>query len=518
MALQAGSPAIDNGNSTVFTFNDQRGIPRVGIRDIGAFEFGALVPQTITFAALADETYGDADFTISAKASSRLSVTFTASGNASVYQDTGGAWFVHTDGAGSATITAHQAGNDIFGVAADVAQSLTIDKANATVVVTPYTVIYDGVPHTATVTSITGVNGDIGATVGTVDVTSTNHTIAGTYASDFWSFKGSANYNNISNTSITDTIALALSALPNNLTVNRPYTTIADRRRPALDRLPSRWSRVPCRRGSPLTPMALSAERRPRPATSPSRSRRTKGTTASGTRTYTVNINAAPTIGDLTVTQWTMRTSGFTGTMTIAAGTPTFAIVGGPKGLPPGMTAVLSGNTIRFTGTPTKAGTFDGSITIRDSAGAQVTKKFTIKINPALNFFAREAGEVPTWEALYPDNQNRRRHRNADCQLHALRAAAQWPDDQSAVARDRRHHDPRYDQCQNQGHDHHDVDRLDRCANHNYVYATIPLIICNCLLQVGAIRRGIPVASLLSLRYQIDSSNRNARVASKTLV
>ena len=42
----------------------------------------------------------------------------------------------------------------------------SIDKANATVVVTPYTcpsMTYDGLPHTATVTSITGVNGETGA-------------------------------------------------------------------------------------------------------------------------------------------------------------------------------------------------------------------------------------------------------------------------------------------------------------------------------------------------------------------
>src|SRR4029077_3993382 len=37
-----------------------------------------------------------------------------------------------------------------------------INKANATVVVTPYTVTYDGQSHTATVASITGVNGETG--------------------------------------------------------------------------------------------------------------------------------------------------------------------------------------------------------------------------------------------------------------------------------------------------------------------------------------------------------------------
>ena len=55
----------------------------------------------------------------------------------------------------------------------------TINKANATVVVTPYTVTYDGNAHTATVASITGVNGETGATVGTVDVSSTTHTERG---------------------------------------------------------------------------------------------------------------------------------------------------------------------------------------------------------------------------------------------------------------------------------------------------------------------------------------------------
>src|SRR5262249_8246510 len=131
---------------------------------------------------------------------------------------------VHILGAGSATITAHQAGSDIFGAAPDVSQNLTIDQADATVVITPYTVIYDGQPHTATVASITGVNGETGATVGTVDLTNTIHTLAGPYASDFWTFTGTANYKNIGNTLITDNIALALSTLPINLTVNNPYT------------------------------------------------------------------------------------------------------------------------------------------------------------------------------------------------------------------------------------------------------------------------------------------------------
>jgi hypothetical protein len=82
---------------------------------------------------------------------------------------------------------------------------LTVGKANATVAVAPYTVTYDGKPHTATVT-ITGVNTETGAAVGTVTLNST-HTNAGTY-SDSWSFTGTANYNNASGT-VTNSIAPA---------------------------------------------------------------------------------------------------------------------------------------------------------------------------------------------------------------------------------------------------------------------------------------------------------------------
>ncbi|MGA2221363.1 MAG: YDG domain-containing protein, partial [Verrucomicrobiia bacterium] len=83
--------------------------------------------------------------------------------------------------------------------------SVTVGKANATFTVTPYTVTYDGSAHSATASTITGVNGETGATVGTVTL-NTTHTAAGAYSSDSWSFTGTANYNNIGSTPITDTI------------------------------------------------------------------------------------------------------------------------------------------------------------------------------------------------------------------------------------------------------------------------------------------------------------------------
>ena len=65
---------------------------------------------------------------------------------------------------------------------------------------TAYSVTYNGNPHTATVSTITGVNGETGATVGAVNVTGTTHTPAGTYNNDPWSFTGTANYNDQSGT------------------------------------------------------------------------------------------------------------------------------------------------------------------------------------------------------------------------------------------------------------------------------------------------------------------------------
>jgi streptogramin lyase len=100
------------------------------------------------------------------------------------------------------------------------------------------------------------------------------------------------------------------------------------------------------------------------------------------TRTFSITINAVPTIAALTTTQWTAGKAGFTGTMAIVAGT-TPHVITAQSGMPPGLTAVVVGTSIQFTGTPTTAGTFSScSITIVDAAGATVTKTFSITINP----------------------------------------------------------------------------------------------------------------------------------------
>jgi hypothetical protein len=87
--------------------------------------------------------------------------------------------------------------------------------------------MYDGLAHTAAVTSITGVHGATGATVGTVDVSNTTHTNAGTYATDSWSFTGGVNYNSIATTTITDSITKANPAVAVTPYVAVPYDGLA---------------------------------------------------------------------------------------------------------------------------------------------------------------------------------------------------------------------------------------------------------------------------------------------------
>jgi CSLREA domain-containing protein len=118
--------------------------------------------QTITFATLPDRTFGSPDFTVSATATSALTVSFTAGGNCTVSGAT-----VHLTAAGSCTITAAQAGNSNYNAAANVPQTFAITKAATTTGVTSSlnpALFNQSVTFTATVTGI-------GTPTGTVQFT-----------------------------------------------------------------------------------------------------------------------------------------------------------------------------------------------------------------------------------------------------------------------------------------------------------------------------------------------------------
>ena len=83
--------------------------------------------QTITFGALANHTLGDADFSVSASASSGLTVAFTSQTTGVCTVSTAA---VHLVSTGTCTIRASQAGNSNYNAATNVDQSFTISPAN----------------------------------------------------------------------------------------------------------------------------------------------------------------------------------------------------------------------------------------------------------------------------------------------------------------------------------------------------------------------------------------------------
>ncbi len=86
--------------------------------------------QTITFDALPEKTFGDDPFSLTAEASSGLSVSYQSS-NTAVATVSGST--VTIRGAGTTTITASQSGNTQYNAATSVEQTLTVNKADQTI-------------------------------------------------------------------------------------------------------------------------------------------------------------------------------------------------------------------------------------------------------------------------------------------------------------------------------------------------------------------------------------------------
>jgi len=104
--------------------------------------------QTITFANPGTQTYGAGPLTLTATASSGLTVSYTTSGQCSVSGSS-----LSLDAAGSCTVTAHQAGNATYNAAPDVPRTFTIGKASQTITFDPIdTQTYGDGPRTLTAT------------------------------------------------------------------------------------------------------------------------------------------------------------------------------------------------------------------------------------------------------------------------------------------------------------------------------------------------------------------------------
>jgi subtilisin-like proprotein convertase family protein len=130
-----------------------------------------------------------------------LDVSLDASGSSAAFSDpnAGSGKTVNVSGL---TLTGANAGNYTL-----TQPTLTADiaKANPNIVVTPYSVTYDGAAHTATGTAKGVLNEDLSG----LDLAGTTHATAGTYVTDPWYFTDSTgNYNNANGT-VDDAIATA---------------------------------------------------------------------------------------------------------------------------------------------------------------------------------------------------------------------------------------------------------------------------------------------------------------------
>jgi hypothetical protein len=110
------------------------------------------------------------------------------------------------------TIAGADAGNyNLFSSTAS--SSADIAKADAAIVVTPYSVVYDGLPHTATATA-TGVQAE--DLSGSLDLSGTTHSDLGDYPADPWLFTDvTGNYNDASGT-VHDFIGTGVPAFTAN--------------------------------------------------------------------------------------------------------------------------------------------------------------------------------------------------------------------------------------------------------------------------------------------------------------
>ncbi len=106
--------------------------------------------QTITFAPLADQTYGAAPFAVSATASSGLAVSFSITGGPANISGN----VVTLTGAGNVTVRAAQSGNSTWFAAANIDRSFSVAPASATVTLSGLSVPFDGAAKPVTVTTV----------------------------------------------------------------------------------------------------------------------------------------------------------------------------------------------------------------------------------------------------------------------------------------------------------------------------------------------------------------------------
>jgi hypothetical protein len=108
------------------------GVSAIAAGDFHSLALAERLDQTITFGPIADRTFGDPDFVVSATASSGLPVSFSANGACFL----SGA-IVRVTSAGSCTVTASQPGGLNFNPAPPVSRTFTIARVRQSIIFAP---------------------------------------------------------------------------------------------------------------------------------------------------------------------------------------------------------------------------------------------------------------------------------------------------------------------------------------------------------------------------------------------
>ena len=172
---------------------------------------------------------------------------------------------------------------------------------------------------------------------------------------------------------------IATSSLP-NWTINRNYPNTAVTTTPGTGTAPFTWSATGLPSGLSINATTGVISGTP---TATGTSNPTVTVTdiagATGTRSFTVDINAAPSItAPATLPDWTISSAYPATTVTAANGTaPPYTWAA--SGLPTGMSINASSGVIA--GTPSVSGNFSVTVTVTDAAGATGTRNYTFKIN-----------------------------------------------------------------------------------------------------------------------------------------
>jgi concanavalin A-like lectin/glucanase superfamily protein len=349
----------------------------------------AKASQTITFNALADKTYGDAPFTVSASSSSSLPVSFSIfAGPATISGST-----VTITGAGTVTVRAAQAGNGNYNAAGVVDQPFTVAKAAQTITFNALAgKTYSDAPFTVSASSSSGLAVSFSILSGPATISGNTVTITGAGTVTVRASQaGNTNYNAAATADQSFTVAKASQTITFNTLAGKTYGdapfTVSASSSSGLAVSFSILSGPANISGSTVTitgagTVTVRASQAGNTNYNAAATADQSFTVAKASQTITFNTLAGKTYGDAPFTVSASSSSGLA---------VSFSILSGP--------ATISGGTVTITGA--------GTVTVRAAqagdgnynAAAPVDRPFTVaKASQTITFNAlagKTYGDVP---------------------------------------------------------------------------------------------------------------------------